>query len=207
MTADDSERKLVIVAKPGELDATPIIPSLVLDYVPRNLSPDRLAVGAILAFAPYISGQIVLDRQISALTAQVIEDLFDPIWVNVAPLHPANIPLPRGKQRRRLTWGGQPDVLQHSLRLVDRSESVGISVRDQAVTVSTNALDLNAVAPANSRLSGMAAIGMASILAEDLDASIFDVDAGLMGADGETLRRVSRLMSATGLGLNVEGAA
>ena len=81
---DSNESSLV--ASPGELDGFPGIPKLHIGKSIANLSADRLAVAGVLAFRRYISGQVVFDEKISALTAEAISKVLFPRWSHCSPL-------------------------------------------------------------------------------------------------------------------------
>lgn len=107
-----------IGATPTVLDGFPLIQRLVTSKSVTSLSPDRGAVAAVLAFAPYLSGQQILPSQFSALTAELLQRLMQPGWTHFSPLHPANLPIPRGTREIALRLGNEKSNVLPELRLV-----------------------------------------------------------------------------------------
>lgn len=197
--ADEALGSMTLNAEPGVLDGYPPIAKMIVDRVSSNVSGDRIAAAGALAFANYISGQLIFERQLSSLTAELIERLLTPRWAHVMPLHPANLPIPRGS---RTVYLGSPQQTSNDwerLELVERNLSRGSFLLKDRMIVSSNALVLDRVAdPAHNY--GLACLAVGVLLAEDLDIARIHMPS-LKGLPDPKFNAVSELCLAVGLGV------
>lgn len=188
-------------AVPGELDGTPAISRLLFPTPKNNVSPDRIAVAGILAFGKYISGQVVFDEKMSALTAQTIEQFLEPRWVHVTPLHPANLPIPRGNAHIHLSSSIKELVHGDSLLILKGLPTQGVAYLEAIVSVPSNALLLDAVDSATSWQTFGATLAVGVLHSADLDIAVLKNRewSAIQDSDFEKLRN---LLSSCGLGIS-----
>lgn len=165
-----------LVATPGELDGFPAIPKLHIGKSITNLSADRLAVASILAFRRYISGQVLFDEKISSLTAEAISKVLFPRWSHCSPLHPANLPIPRGS--RTVNLSGLPVLEQgrSTLAIVGSDDFTGPTISDQLSIIPSNAWCIDRIDQHISIDQVCGRLSAAVLLAEDLDIAILRLD-------------------------------
>lgn len=189
-----------LVATPGELDGFPAIPKLHIGKSITNLSADRLAVASVLAFRRYISGQIVFDEKISALTAEAISKVLFPRWSHCSPLHPANLPIPRGS--RTVNLSGLP-VIERSrstLAIVGSDDFSGTTISDQLSIIPSNAWSIDRIDQHISIDQVCGRLSAAVLLAEDLDIAILRLDRNEFSTF-EDYGAYEELLGAVGMGL------
>lgn len=189
-----------LIATPGELDGFPAIPQLYMGRYIEKLSADRLAVAGVLAFRRYISGQIVFDEKISSLTAEAISKVLLPRWSHCSPLHPANLPIPRGSRTVKLS--GLPIVEQGhpTLAIVGSEGFSGSTISEQLSIIPSNAWCLDRMDQHRSIDRVCARISTAILLAEDLDIAILRVDRNEFSVF-DSYGDYEELLGAVGMGL------
>ncbi|MGY5765394.1 hypothetical protein ACXET9_09340 [Brachybacterium sp. DNPG3] len=162
-----------ILALPGDADGHPPLPRLRLEWPLVDSSPDRLAVGTSLVFAPWMAGSGVFDEPLSPLTAQRLGEWFaaQGIWVSPGPVRSGGIVLPGGARRLRLVDGPgaaeQPACDGDDLRLqfvpaVEGSSTHGADIR-VATTVGLLATHMAAGAEREAARVGAAVLVSASL--------------------------------------------
>lgn len=192
-----------IEAVPTELDGFPLIEKLKLSRDITDLSPDRCMVAAVLAFAPYLSGQQIFPAKFSALTAELTQRLLEPIWVHLSPLHPANVPIPRGSREVALRLQDESDTVRPELRLIPSTGESGVGYKPSSVVVSTNALDIDTLGSESELHPSRAALAVAVLLAEDLDVALY-VLSRQTAEIFQLGEPVLELLNAVGIGVRVE---
>lgn len=192
-----------IEATPTVLDGFPLIEKLTISKTITNLSPDRCAVASVLAFAPYLSGQQIVPNQFSALTAELSQRLMEPEWTHFSPLHPANLPIPRGSRAIALKLDDEEPNALTELRLVPPNGEFGVGYEPGSVVVTTNAIDLDTLGKASPVHPARASLAAAVLLAEDLDIATYVVSKQT-AAKFKLTSAVIELLNAVSIGLRVE---
>lgn len=134
-----------ITAKPEDYDGYPLFQQLILEAQPHKVSPELVAVAAVLAFRPYIS-TLSLDQPISPTCAQAIEKYLGFASSRVQPitLTAAAFFEPGHKELRVVCAepDGPPsesvDASQLVLELTDRAVSFGHAASGSNFQVATN---------------------------------------------------------------------
>lgn len=194
------EEYCLLSAAPGEIDGFPAIASLRLDTVPQKVSPDRIAVAGILAFGRYLSGQVQFDSKISALTAELIARFMRPRWVHVTPLHPANLPIPRGTKTVRLTESISRIASEAVLVVVRSDQYQGAIVGRNATIVASNAWIIDQLDAANEIDSLSARLAVAVLMAEQMDTAVIRIE-NIDHKDAPEISALKELLGAVGLGM------
>lgn len=192
-----------IEAIPTELDGFPLIQKLLLSKSILNVSPDRSAVSAVLAFAPYLSGQQILPSQFSALTAELLQRLMLPGWTHFSPIHPANIPIPRGTREVALRLEDEKPSMLYELRLVPSNGSAGAGYEPESLIVHTNSIDLDCLGSNSSIHISRASLAVAILLAEDLDVATYVISRNT-AVKFKLTSDVIELLNAVSIGIRVE---
>lgn len=199
----DNQGGASIEATPTALDAFPLIETLDISQAVQTSSPDRSVVAAVLAFAPYLSGQQVFTDKFSSLTAELAQRFLEPVWTHFSPLHPGNLPIPRGTREVALRLRQESPTEQSELRLAAPNGESGVGYEPNSVVVTTNALDIDELGKSSSLHPSRAALAVAVLLAEDLNVATYVVSK-------ETAKRlklqrsVLELLNAVSIGVRVE---
>lgn len=192
-----------VEATPTELDGFPLIEKLTISRDITSLSPDRCMVASVLTFAPYLSGQQILPSKFSSLTAELSQRLLEPIWSHFSPLHPANVPIPRGSREVALKVSDEIPATRPELRLIPSTGESGVGYEPDSIVVSTNAIDVDALGQAATIHPSRAALAVAVLLAEDLDVATYVVSQ--QTAESFKLQdSVLELLNAVSIGVRVE---
>lgn len=195
-----------LVATPGEIDGYPRISNIAVDTAPAKLTADRLAVASALGFHRYQSGQLTLDQPISALTAKTIEQFFAPRWTHVVPVHPSNLPIPRGHAVMFLSpEGGDhqvPEGIDFTLEVTRRDRTRGIQDKGNLIAIASNAW-MHAEGDANSLEYYFPFLAVAVIFSEDLAVDRIVLPKGVI-AEEQALYKVRALLACAGLGLQID---
>lgn len=139
-TASSLDETSRLTAEVEDFDGWPPVAELRVSADIHSVSPDRVAVAAALAFAPWISGTLTLDRPFSALTAQRISEFFDGIWVSARPVRRGALPIPRGDVTVGLSYGhGEMDSSTPRLAVSGPSAMRGHLAVGSTVTVASTA--------------------------------------------------------------------
>lgn len=193
-----------VEATPTELDGFPLIEKLTISRDITSLSPDRCLVASILTFAPYLSGQQIFPSKFSSLTAELSQRLLEPIWSHFSPLHPGNVPIPRGSREVALKVCDESPTTRSELRLIPSTGESGVGYQPGSIIVSTNALDIDVLGQASTLHPSRAALAVAVLLAEDLDVATYVVSQ--QTAENFGLQdSVLELLNAVSIGVHVEG--
>lgn len=193
-----------IEAIPTELDGFPLIEKLALSHPLTDVSPDRCTVASVLAFSPLLSGQQVFPDQFSSLTAERCQRLLEPVWTHYSPLHPGNLPIPRGGREVALRLNDEDRNGLAELRLVPASGESGVRFEPNSVVVTTNALDIDVLGGESPVHPSRATLAVAVLLAEDLDVSNYVVTKETANAF-RLNSLVLELLNAVSIGIRVEG--
>lgn len=192
-----------IEATPTELDGFPLIEKLTLSRALTNLSPDRCTVAAVLAFAPFLSGQQIFQNQFSSLTAELCQRLLAPGWTHYSPLHPSNVPIPRGNREVALRLNSEDKSSAPELRLLPDSGGTGVRYEPNSVIVTTNAVDMDTLSGVARTHPSRASLAVAVLLAEDLDVANYIISKRTANEFCIT-RSVIELLNAVSIGIRVE---
>lgn len=185
-----------ISAAQVDVDAVPPVTRLRLCWPLGEVNADRTAVGAVLAFSPWIGGRCDLEHEFSALTGQRLVEWFQDqgIWVAPSPVHAGPLPLPRGSHRYSLSGDASASP---ELRFADSLCGSGES--PAGVRIASNLGILIANAPTIAAGFEMR-LGAAVLIAESLSISEL-VDPEFEAAAPEAFSRAQRLIECVGLGL------
>ena len=189
-------------ATPENLDAWPAVRSLRCDRTIDPISPDRLAIACILAFGPWCSGQLTFPDQVSSLTAQRLTRWIPERWLHAFPVHPANIPIPRGTKVFTL----ERAVCQSRTRDTPTIFSMSAAVQPIS-TVSNEVWELASNAwmlengPRNALSSWAPHMALAVLFSEALGVDIFSISGLVLEEDEQT--QLQSLLSCGGLGLEI----
>lgn len=189
-----------LIASPEELDGFPALQRMTIPALHTAPSPDRVAVAGVLAFGKYCSGQLNFNQRISAYTAQVVERFMRPRWANVAPLHPANLPLPRGRSRVVLVSNVDSVFESNALRFVPGIYQSGINQVGNTLSIPSNAWLIDEIDNSAAWHNFGAKLGAAVLMGEYLDLSVIYFD-GMEGLSPQEAVALRELMSAVGLGI------
>lgn len=164
-----------------EYDGYPTPSVLVTDIVPRTVSADRLAVAFVLAFRPYISGEVRFPYEVHPETASAICDFLAPTTVFVAGINFVPDIIPNGPGIFALNPGGSFDIDRSwrgfdskrviELELASVSESFSHNFSDDLLRVPTNAPAFAAEC-LDSELAILPYLASAVLLSEDFDIGI-----------------------------------
>lgn len=191
-----------LAAEPVEADGFPPVPSLRLQWPLGDLQADRLAIGAVLTFSPWLAGHIDLPAQISALTAQRITEWAQTqgLWHSVSSIRAGGLPIPRGHRRITLCGDGdEPDADPSGTALVFVPSREGTSESTDSLRIASNVAVLMAGVP-QGPARGLIRLGAAVLLAEQLGAASLK-DATLWETDRDEFRAAARLLESVALGL------
>jgi hypothetical protein len=192
-----------ISAVPQEYDGHPTPDLLKLDYSPRFAAPTRLALAAVLAFRPYISGALQLPQPVSPEVADGIREILRPHEVFPEPIeyHPKAIPTGPGTFRLQdsptaVKPGSPAGPLD--LVLVDTARVFGHHLEGNVATMPTNAsLLAPGVSDPLDRL--LPSLAVAVLLAEDFGVGAIELPAEAAG--GKRYVPVVGALAASGLAL------
>lgn len=135
-------------AEPGEYDGVPPVGQLIVDRSALFLKNDVINLAAFLAFAPFISGELILPRKVSAELAEAMQDYLAPAWCGISPLdlNPTEAPLGDGMALLSIPghetsklpnqWGMPRNV---SLGVLDSAEWSGSILATDEIRVASNA--------------------------------------------------------------------
>ena len=190
-----------LAADVQEYDAFPPIATFTMDYSPKRVDNDRLAVAGYLLFRPWISGVLTLDASVTPALAQTIADLERPQWLNVQPveLHPRHVP--HGHIRARAVAVDQATAATIPLRSEDDALELSILRSDQAngafrtnsaVAIATNAF---VFADTPERVLEVTA-AVSCLVAEDLGIGDLSIP---LATDEPAREGLRRLLGAVGL--------
>lgn len=192
-----------LVATPGEIDGYPLVGKLAVGAAPVTLTADRLAVASVLAFSAYQSGQLTLDKPISALTAKTISNFFAPRWTHVTPLHPSNLPIPRGHVVLYVAPEGNdieaPDGCDITLSVQRSDWATGIHSIGDTVSIASNAW-MHTVGEPQSFEYYLPFLAVAVLFSEDLSVDRIVLPKNVQ-RDASMQRKVQDLLACAGLGL------
>jgi len=194
-----------LMADPGDYDGYPLPALLTTDMVPRTVSPDRLAVAFVLAFHPFISGEVSFPYGIHPEVASAVGEFVKPSTVFISDIDFKVAIIPSGGNVFAVNPGGQYEVSSSwvdfdsertiELNLPSVSDSFSHSFHNDVLTVPTNA----AVFYTNGdELASFAPyIAAAVLLSEDFDVGTIY----LPFSDPRTAasQRMTALMQASGL--------
>lgn len=192
-----------VTAVPAEYDGHPTPTSLRLDHSPTAVNPGRLAVAAVLAFRPYVSGSLELPKPVSPEVAAALRSVLAPTEVFPGPVqfHPKALPQGTGELLVVPDGGRVPAGRPGSqLHLVSAAAHVGCRVDKDRTTVATNAGQL-VPRTADELDRCLPFVAAAVLLAEDLDVGTLTLPV----PGGRRRTAVGRLLEAVGLRLDVSG--
>lgn len=190
-------------AEPTNLDGFPLISTLNIEWPCGEISGDRLAVASVLGFSPYMSGPQLMPDQISSLTSQLMERLLHPQWVHFEPVHPANLPLPRGRRWVRLSVAETPPESGESTVLLANPTTFNSWVAAPEVThIATNAGQIDMLSSSATQPRSRASLAAAVLVAESMDVAGYIVSQQTAEAIGLN-SIVFELLNAISLGVQV----
>lgn len=191
-------------AEPGEYDASLPVDSLLIDYAPRNINPERLAVAAYLAFGRWVSGDLQLPAKLGPATAAAIERDLKHVHVRPGPIEYYPKPLEIGTREIRLnfTEAKTDPFTQDSMTILPSSGWNGGLRGLRSMTIASNAfaLDSDTSHPQES-IRARLAVGV--LFAGDLSADRFVVQTPELITDSE-ISRLTDLLLSVRLGLSFQ---
>jgi len=134
-------------AIPDDYDGWPTPNSLVFDFQPRLVTPDRIAAAATLAFLPYMSGTINFPAAVSPEFASAVQRLLGDVPAYVSPVDTTAKQLSLGTATFHLDphfeGTGMPSDLHSGRHILVQmplsSESFGVHYRKGLLVLPTNA--------------------------------------------------------------------
>lgn len=196
------EKYSLLSATPGEIDGFPAVSRLRFDVAPSTVSPDRIAVAGILAFRRYISGQVQFESRISALTAELIARFMQPRWVHVTPLHPSNLPIPRGNKTLELRDSISMTRADAVLAIVRKDRYQGAIFGADTTIIPSNAWVIDQLDTEDEIDTFSARLAVAVLMAEDLNTSVIKIE-NLDIKNASDFSVLKDLLGAVGLGLEL----
>lgn len=135
------DRFALSVAELGRWDGHPIAAKFVMDYVPSQLTDDRLAVALTLLFGNQFGGSVEFPRPINMVTASAIRRFVDVPSVFVQGVIDAPAVVDKGHNEGLLQFTNEPSLLNRGpfVRSVDRSEYSGTLLAQHGLITSSNA--------------------------------------------------------------------
>lgn len=197
------EHSTTLTAIPGEIDGFPAIERLEFSAIPSSVSSDRVAVAGILAFGPYISGQVQFEEKISALTAEIIARYMNPRWVHVTPLHPSNLPIPRGSQPIVIQNKISPSPTDRQLVIVRNDRYEGSVIGMETSVIPSNAWLIDKLNGINQSSRFSSELAVAVLMAESLNISVIKMPSN-DGLEPKRLHLLKQLLGAVGLGFETK---
>ncbi|HET7397102.1 MAG TPA: hypothetical protein VFJ94_01170 [Intrasporangium sp.] len=191
----------VLSAEIDEFDGCPPVTDLEIGVALDGVSPDRVAVGATLAFAPWLAGPMEVPKPVSALTAQRIGEFFGMRWVHCVSVSRGALPITRGGRTLGLRHAGDSvgSGLREELLIDSVSSFAGIRTEGDTMAIATNAAMLSP--RGTDRQMGFADLGVAVLVASYLDVNEY-VCPGLARQDRDAFDRATILLESVGLGLS-----
>lgn len=194
-----------LMAAPGDYDGYPVPALMTTDMVPRAVSPDRLAVAFVLAFHPFISGELSFPYGIHPEVASAVGEFMQPSTVFISEIDFKVAVIPSGSNVFAINPGGQYEVDSSwidfdseriiELNLPSVSDSFSHSFHNDVLTVPTNAA---VFFHSGDQLASFAPyIAAAVLLSEDFDVGIIHLPFGDPRTAAST--RLAALMQASGL--------
>lgn len=163
-----------ITVVPGEYDGHPPIAVFRLDYVPRRLSADRLALAVFLLFRPWISGELAVSEPMAPQLAEAIRDYSGFATVLVRPVEFQAMPIITGRRSARALVvdleeqqepGDGPDDSSILLTLLRADQAAGSLRTAQSATLVSNGFMLGDGPEREAEI----AAAICCLVAEDLD--------------------------------------
>lgn len=188
----------LFVTQGGTFDGSPPVAHLEVGHHFQGMNVDRVAVGLSLIYAPWLSGPVEFPEPVSALTAQRLTRFFGDRFVTASPFTDRAQPLPRGSRTVMVRDGlrSAPDGgVAPSIRLVPFTQGEGSLWSAGDLIVASNVALLADPEP-NAWPAGLHTLGLATLLAEDVDASVL-----VHPASGTQSSGLGQLLEAVGLGL------
>lgn len=159
----------LVVATPQEYDGSPGVNTFRMDYAPRSVHPDRLALAAYLLFRPWASGPLQLPSPVSPALAEAIAALHAVCSVQPGPVDLTPRTGPPGRRPLRLAWrtdhSSEPPPGGMTVNLLRSDEASGALRTAQSVWLPSNAFML---AETEARELDVA-LAIGCVLAGDLD--------------------------------------
>lgn len=155
----------------GEYDANPPVTSLLLDYAPLSMNPERLAIAAYLAFGRWASGDFLLPMKLGPATASAIERDLRHVDVRPGPIEYYPKPLEVGVREVGLLVGNEhtPAPSDSTITVLPSSSWHGGMRGLRSITVASNAYALdNAASTTPESVRARLAVGV--LFAGDLSA-------------------------------------
>lgn len=194
----------LFVTECGTFDGVPPVAHLDVAHSLPRLNADRVAVGLSLIYCHWLSGPVQFPEPPSALTAQRLTHFFGERFVTASPVTDRPQALPRGRQTVAVVddaTGRAPQQDRPTIRLVSFDHHEGSVWSGSQFTVPSNIHLLTGTGD-SAWQPGMHTLGLATLLAEDIDASVLAHPAG-----AEEPSRLGQLLESVGLGLTVSSGA
>ena len=184
----------------GEYDASPPVTSLLLDYAPLSMNPERLAIAAYLAFGSWASGDFLLPTKLGPATASAIERDLKHVDVRPGPIEYYPKPLEVGVREVSLLITKEPTLsCSDSTIAVLPSSSWNGGMRGlRSITVASNAFALD-IAASSTPESIRARLAVGVLFAGDLSADCISIQCSQPLPDSEK-SRISALLLSVRLG-------
>src|SRR5690554_6402362 len=94
-------------AEVEDYDAQPPVHGVLMDYWPKSMVPNRLALAAYLLFRPWLSGTLTVPQAVSAVLAHSLAEAESPVWLALQPLQLRAGPIPHGRRRAIVSLADQ----------------------------------------------------------------------------------------------------
>ena len=193
-------------AEPGEYDASPPVDSLLFDYAPQSINPERLAIAAYLAFGRWVSGDLQLPTKLGPATAAAIERDLEHVHVRPGPIEYYPKPLEIGTRNvhLNLTEVGSTPFAEDTISVLPSSRWNGGLRGLRSLMISSNAFAIDSSGSAH-RESVRARLAVAVLFAGDLTADTLMVRVPTELAEFET-ERLTELLLSVRLGIEFQYA-
>lgn len=168
---DCSAARLVLRATPEDYDAFPPVDALIVDDLPLERNPDRVALASYLAFGAWTSGDFLVPLDLGPATAEAVETDAKPLPIRPRPIAYAARALSQGRSTVEVRFSLPTKPAAHAvLAVVPSTKAYGVFRTGTTTVVPSNAfvLDMAAELPAP---SVRARLGVAVLFADDIGAS------------------------------------
>ena len=205
---ESDEGFCTLAATPDDYDAFPPVQVLSMDYIPRLVSNDRLAVSCALAFGYYAGGAVHFMTPVSAELADAAVAVMKPAAVAVPTVDYVPKAMTYGSNLFKLSmtdypssapqWQGFGTPREFELRMPSMSDTYASSFSQEVLQVPTNA-DLLTPHQASTDDKLLPYLAQAILLAEDLDIGVVKLPPGI--SRSAKLSIVAELMQTCGIAL------
>lgn len=189
-----------LAAEVEDYDALPPVHEFFMDYWPKSLDPNRVALAGYLLFRPWLSGTLTAPEPVSPVLAQGLAEAETPAWLALQPLQLRAGPIPHGRRLARVLLADQATHDSLAIRgddafhltVLRSDQATGAFRTNSAAAFASNAFVL---ADEPGRQADVAA-AISCLVAQDLDIGDITLPEPLPPADRQ---RLSRLLDTVGL--------